>query len=55
MTQARGVFPLCEMGRHSECMWKYAEVKTTDGQVLPAVRCSCECGHEAQREREVPA
>lgn len=47
------VFPLCAMGRHSECIGQYAEVKTTDGQVLSAQRCACDCGHEAQREREV--
>ena len=49
----RLVFGMCREGWHDTCIGGYREVTTTGGVVLPAVECACDCGHEAQREREV--
>lgn len=40
----RYVFGPCRDGIHGECLWKLSDRE-----------CSCDCGHTAQREREVRA
>lgn len=47
------LFPMCLWGWHSKCIGRHASVLTIDFVQMPAKRCSCECGHLAQQERDV--
>lgn len=49
----RRVFGMCEWGEHAKCIGGYKEMPVVGGVVIPAEQCSCDCGHAAQREREV--
>ena len=48
----RKLFGMCRAGLHDECIVGFEMTKTVDGIVLPAERCSCDCGHTVQQERE---
>lgn len=41
------VFMQCQDGNHSQCMVQF---KRADGTV--AMRCTCDCGHRDQMERD---
>lgn len=49
----RRVFGMCRAGLHSECIGGYESMTVVGGVIMPAEQCSCDCGHTAQREREV--
>ena len=41
------LFVPCADGNHSQCMVQF---RRADGSV--AMRCTCDCGHKAQQERD---
>lgn len=45
-------FRLCRAGLHDQCIGGYEQVTVVGGVVLPPERCSCDCGHTAQKERD---